>query len=159
METDVDCGGSACSPCAKGRICAFDSDCGAVGGASATSPLIVCSTASRLCTDPRVGVQAYGPGTGNPPLRGIVSLNLTLGGVSPAGVTPTLISAVEAAVAAALTSLGLAQSSTAAYVIIVLAVRAPVTPRAATPSHALHDRFASRLCYLFASGASSVTVV
>jgi hypothetical protein len=97
-ETDVDCGGSTCQPCATGKSCAVDSDC-VSGACSGGSCLAVCpdelgayavTTAGGGCGDLIAGaqqciqasttacqVQFFSQGVAGPALNGTVNLDVS----------------------------------------------------------------------------------
>ena len=125
-ETDVDCGGLQCAPCASGRACQYDSDCDQNGTTTAgtsyaagTTMVVCAASTTAVCTDLRAGAQAYGGGL---PIPGFVAFNLTVSALGPAAFTATAEQGIEAAIASSLA--GLSLPLVVAQDILVLGVRA-----------------------------------
>ena len=100
-ETDVDCGGPICAPCAAGRMCLYSSDCDESGSSvSGTvyppgTNMVVCSASTNLCTDLRAGSQAYPNAIASP---ATVAFYVFLVGLPPALFSTTALGSVRAAI-------------------------------------------------------------
>ena len=108
-ETDVDCGGTNCSRCASGRRCVCDTDCSQLGASAfgtiynTGTDMIVCSNQSLVCTDLRLGVQAYDSSR----VPGFVSFSINVDNYPVFRFSGALVNGVSTAIAKTLNGLNL----------------------------------------------------
>lgn len=112
-ETDVDCGGAMCKPCASGRTCLQDSDC--LGNAeditSESESMVVCAEGSTkgllVCVDFRVADEADGDYDDDEERPETVVLNAVVTGLPLPLLSGRVSAAVCSAVAAHIAELGI----------------------------------------------------